>query len=45
MKYKRDDPERIAWHKKKIESKISRPETQLKALNLKPGKVLHIREN
>jgi len=38
------DPERKAWHEKKMASKISRPATQLAALNLTPGEVIHITE-
>lgn len=40
-----NDPERIRWHQEKMASKVSRPLTQMKELNLKFGRVKHESEN
>lgn len=37
-----EDPSRLAWHQKKMASKVSRPATQMSALHLPYGKVQHL---
>lgn len=36
------DPERIAYHEKKMKSKDERPRQQMELLGLNSGKVLHV---
>jgi len=36
------DPERQAWHDRKMQSKVARPETQLRVIGVDRGRVAHI---